>query len=60
MIFKAIIIPTPRRIRKYLEDALMEVNSQSINEEESPSKELQHINISKDSFKNYGITMKIF
>lgn len=60
MIFKAIIIPTPRRIKKYVEDALMEVNYQSIKKEECPSKELQHINLSKDSFKNYGITMKIF
>ena len=60
MIFKAIIIPTPKRIRKYLEDALMEINSQSINKEVGDSKELKHINLSKDSFKNHGITMKIF
>ena len=60
MIFKVIIIPTPRRIRKYVENALMEIDSQSIDKEDYPSKELKHINLSKDSFKNYGITMKIF
>ncbi|MDU5108463.1 hypothetical protein [Clostridium sp.] len=59
MIIKAIVIPTPKRIRKYLENALIEANSKSISKEE-PSKELEHINLSKDSFKNYGITMKIF
>ncbi|MDV4150166.1 hypothetical protein R0131_04875 [Clostridium sp. AL.422] len=60
MIFKAIVIPTPKRIRKYLENALIEISSQSISKEEYPNKELKHINLSKDSFKNYGITMKIF
>lgn len=60
MIFKAIIIPTPRRIRKYIENALMQISSQSIDKEEDIDKELKHINLSKDSFKNYGITMKIF
>lgn len=60
MIFEAIIIPTPRRIRKYIENALMEINSQSNSNEESTDRELKHINLSKDSFKNYGITMKIF
>lgn len=59
MIFKAIIIPTPKRIRRYLEDAFIEVSSKSINKEE-PNKELEHINLSRDSFKAYGITMKIF
>jgi len=59
MIFKAIIIPTPKRVRKYFKNALIEISSKSISKEES-SKELKHINLSKDSFKNYGITMKIF
>ncbi|MBE6053419.1 MAG: hypothetical protein E7212_05810 [Clostridium sartagoforme] len=60
MIFKAIVIPTPRRIRKYVEDAITEMNSQSMRKDKDISKELKHINLSKDSFKNYGITMKIF
>ena len=59
MIFKAILIPTPKRIRRYLKDVLIEVRDKSISKEE-PSKELEHINLSKDSFKSYGITMKIF
>ncbi len=59
MIFKAIIIPTPKRVRKYLKNTLIEIRSKSISKEE-PSKELKHINLSKDSFKNYSITMKIF
>ena len=58
MIFKAIIIPTPKRIRKYSEEAMMEFNTSSLKKEED--KELKHINLSKDSFKSYGISMKIF
>ncbi|MBS4803280.1 MAG: hypothetical protein KIC47_12920 [Clostridium sp.] len=58
MIFKAIIIPTPKRIRKYFEEAMMEFNTSSLKKEED--KELKHINLSKDSFKSYGISMKIF
>lgn len=59
MIFKAIVIPTPKRIKRYLEDALIEVRAKSISKEET-SEELKHINLSKESFKYYGITMKIF
>lgn len=58
MIFKAIIIPTPKRIKKYFEEAMIEFNTSSIKKEED--KELKHINLSKDSFKSYGISMKIF
>ncbi|MDU5112017.1 MAG: hypothetical protein E6248_16430 [Clostridium sp.] len=58
MIFKAIIIPTPKRIKKYFEEAMMEFNTSSLKKEED--KELKHINLSKDSFKSYGISMKIF
>lgn len=58
MIFKAIIIPTPKRIRKYFEEAMIEFNTSSLKKEED--KELKHINLSKDSFKSYGISMKIF
>ncbi len=60
MIFKAIIIPTPRRIKKYIEEALIEINSEDLNKEFNSNKELKHINLTKDSFKNYSITMKIF
>ncbi len=59
MIIKAIVIPTPKRIKKYLMNALIEADSRSISKEK-PSKELEHINLSKDSFKNYSVTMKIF
>ena len=59
MIFKAIVVPTPKRIKRYLEGALIEVREKSISKEET-SEELKHINLSKDSFKHYGITMKIF
>ena len=58
MIIKAIVIPTPKRIRKYFEEAMMEFNTSSLKKEED--KELKHINLSKDSFKSYGISMKIF
>ncbi|VYU56504.1 Uncharacterised protein [Clostridium tertium] len=57
MIFKAIIIPTPKRIKKYFEEAMIEFNTASLKKED---KELKHINLSKDSFKSYGISMKIF
>ena len=60
MIFKAIIIPTPRWIKKYIEEALIEINSEDLNKEFNSNKELKHINLTKDSFKNYSITMKIF
>ena len=58
MIFKAIIIPTPKRIKRYFEEAMIEFNTSSLKKEED--KELKHINLSKDSFKSYGISMKIF
>lgn len=58
MIFKAIIIPTPKRIKKYFEEAMIEFNTSSLKKEED--NELKHINLSKDSFKSYGISMKIF
>lgn len=60
MIFKAIIIPTPRRIKKYIEEALIEGSSESFNKKFNLNKELKHINLTKDSFKSYGISMKIF
>lgn len=60
MIFKAIIIPTPRRIKKYIEEALIEGNSENFNKKFNLNKELKHINLTKDSFKSYGISMKIF
>ena len=60
MIFKAIIIPTPRRIKKYIAEVLIEGNSESFNKKFTLNKELEHINLTKDSFKSYGIGMKIF
>lgn len=60
MIFKAIVIPTPRRIRKYIEDKIDELNTESLTNDESNSKEDEHIDITKDRFKNYGLTTRIF
>ena len=60
MIFKAIIIPTPKRIAKHIEKFLTEMETELINREDIINGELKHINLSKDSFKSYGITMKIF
>lgn len=59
MIFKAIVIPTPRRVRKYIEDKIDELNTESLTKEEDKNKE-EHVDITKDRFKNYGLTTRIF
>lgn len=59
MIFKAIVIPTPYRIKRYIQRVLQETSSKDSNKEDIDPN-LKHINLSKDSFKNYSITMKIF
>lgn len=60
MIFKAIIIPTPRRIKKYIAEALMEGTSDKFNKKFSLNSELKHINLTKDSFKSYANSVKMF
>jgi hypothetical protein len=60
MIFKAIVIPTPRRIRRFVEKKIDEFTSESITANEIVNKELEHIDITKDTFKNYGLSVRLF
>ncbi|GAA0749876.1 MULTISPECIES: hypothetical protein [Clostridium] len=60
MIFKAIVIPTPRRIRRFVEKKIDEFTSESITANETVNKELEHIDITKDTFKNYGLSVRLF
>ncbi|MGG7144064.1 hypothetical protein ACQPVP_11450 [Clostridium nigeriense] len=60
MIFNAIVIPTPRRIRKFVEDKIDELACKSITKEINEDKEIEHINATKDSFKNFGLSIRIF
>lgn len=62
MIFKAILLPTPRRIRRYIESIIDEVNTEVIytkdkirNEEEKAVKIPDNNNM-----KNYGISFRIY
>ena len=57
MIIKAIIVPTPRRIKKYFEAVIIEFNLSNLKKEDMY---LKHTNLLEDNFKGYGITMKIF
>lgn len=60
MIFEAIVIPTPRRIKKFVEDKIEELACKSIAKEINEDKELEHIDATKDIFKNFGLSIKIF
>jgi hypothetical protein len=60
MIFNAIVIPTPRRIRKFVEDKIYELTCESITKEKIEDKELEHIDTTKDIFKNFGLSIRIF
>ena len=60
MIFKAIVIPTPRRIRKYVENTIDKLTCESITKDNYKNKELEHIDMSKDTFKNCGLSIRIF
>lgn len=60
MIFKAIVIPTPRRIRKYVEDKIDELTCESITKDEVKNKDLEHIEMTKDTFRNFGLSIRIF
>lgn len=60
MIFKAIVIPTPRRIMKYIEDKIDELTCESITKDKIENEDLEHIDITKDTFKNFGLSIRIF
>lgn len=60
MIFNAIVVPTPRRIRKFIEDKIYELNYESITKENIEDKEIEHIDTTKDTFKNFGLSIRIF
>ena len=60
MIFNAIVIPTPRRIRRFVENKIDELTCESITKENIENKEIEHINATKDVFKNFGLSIKIF
>ncbi|EOR26563.1 hypothetical protein SDC9_39540 [bioreactor metagenome] len=60
MIFKAIVIPTPRRIRKFVEDKIDELTCESITRDKIENKKLEHMDMTKDTFKNYGLSVRLF
>ncbi|MBU5453940.1 hypothetical protein [Caproiciproducens sp. MSJ-32] len=60
MIFKAIILPTPRRIRKYIEAIIDEVNTEVICAKDNIKKEKKDIKIPENDIKNCGISFRIF
>lgn len=60
MIFKAIVIPTPRRIRKYVENKVDELTCESITKDKVENKDLEHIDMTKDTFRNFGLSIRIF
>ncbi|WP_291650287.1 hypothetical protein [Clostridium sp.] len=60
MIFKAIVIPTPRRVRKYVENKIDELTYESITKDKVENKDLEHIDMTKDTFKNFGLSIRIF
>lgn len=63
MIFKAIVIPTPKRIRKYFENTIDKLNTESIILDDISKegiKDIEHIDLNKDTFKNPGISIKLF
>ena len=63
MIFKAIVIPTPKRIRKYFENTIDKLNTESIVLDNNSKAEIEHIkyiDIEKDNFENPGISIKLF
>lgn len=63
MIFKAIVVPTPKRLRKYFESTIDKLNTESVIFDDT-SKEsienIEHIDLKKDTFKNPGISIKLF
>lgn len=60
MIFKAIVVPTPKRIRKYFEDTMDKLNTESIVFDNTSKESIEHIDLKKDNFENPGISMKLF
>lgn len=63
MIFKAIVVPTPKRIKKYFENTIDKLNTESIifdNVSKDEIEHIKHIDIKKDNFENPGISIKLF
>lgn len=61
MIFKAFVVPTPKRIRRYFEDTIYEMNTNTIKKEDFIIKENEtNIEQSDNSIKKLGFSIKIF
>lgn len=63
MIFKAIVVPTPKRIRKYFENTIDKLNTESVifdNTSKESIDNIEHIDLEKDNFENPGISIKLF
>ena len=63
MIFKAIVVPTPKRIRKYFEDTMDKLNTESVvfdDTSKNSIEHIKHIDLKKDNFENPGISIKLF
>jgi hypothetical protein len=62
MIFKAFVVPTPRRIRRYIEFVIDEFNTEIISSNNNLEKEDKRVvNIpDNNDLKNYGIKLRLF
>lgn len=61
MIFKAFTVPTPRRVRRYFEDVVFEINSETIKHSDILSeKKSMNIDNVDNSVKKLGFSIKIF
>ncbi|ASW42012.1 hypothetical protein [Clostridium isatidis] len=60
MIFKAILLPTPRRVRKYIESIIDELNTEVIYAKDNIKKEENNVKVPDNNVKNYGISFRIY
>lgn len=61
MIFKAFVLPTPKRIRRYFEHAIDEMNSETIKHSDFIfEKDINNIEKKENLIKNIGFSIKIF
>ena len=61
MIFKAILLPTPRRIRRYIESIIDEVNTEVIyTKDKIRNEEEKAVTLPDNNMKNYGISFRIY
>lgn len=58
MIFKAIVVPTPRRILKFFEDRMDELNTESLSKEEIEEEIIE--TPLDEKLKAYGLARKLF